>query len=92
MNEKEEKTSSEIESEDLIKSDDKKNDENYDEWIKQWKRHGKWARFLHCSCIIDGYNKYPFHFKTSVRFPMQPFEYKEVSSSLKDLMYQRAEN
>ena len=67
------------------------NDENYDEWIKQWKRHGKWARFLHCSCIIDGYNKYPFHFKTSVRFPMQPFEYKEVSSSLKDLMYQRAE-
>ena len=24
------------------------NDENYDEWIKQWKRHGKWARFLHC--------------------------------------------
>ena len=64
--------------------------ENYNEWMKQYHRHLKLARFISCSCIVDGYNEYQFHFKTSVRYPMQPFEYKEVAS-LRDLMYQRAE-
>ena len=67
-----------------------KEDENYNEWMRQFKRHLRLRRRFNTMCAIDRCDKYHFNFETTNRAPLRSLEYRKVDF-LKDLMYQRAE-